>query len=305
MNRVVVSGAASFIGQHLCRNLLSRGIEVIGIDICKDKLYAVSRDERFIPIVADFSKYNRLVDYINYRDIDVFYHLAWNGVNTIAFRNAELQLSNSVFSVKALDAAIALKCKKFVFAGSYNEYESQTIFSMDEFQPRYTNIYGASKFAADLILCAKSRLEGIQYSSALLPMVYGEGLSAPNLVKVVLSNFAEGRPSELINGDNLYDLIYVEDVARAFYYIGERGKNMARYFVGHRKIDTFKNNITRARDLLSPHSELHFGEYHETQNLDYSLVDTEKLYNDTGFECRADFDETMRKTYKWIKNEAI
>lgn len=302
LKRVIVTGAAGFVGQYLCRDLLSRDIEVIGVDISKEKLNALSDDPRFIPVVADFSKYDSLHECIRYNDIDVFYHLAWNGANSAAFRNAELQLSNSIYSVKALDAAIALKCKKFVFAGSYYEYESQKLFSMDEFQPRYSNIYGASKFVTDLVLCKKSKLEGILYSSALLPAVYGEGLSSPTMVKVLLSNFAEGKPSKLVAGDNPYDLIYVGDVARAFFYIGERGKDMARYYVGHRMIDTFKENITRIRDLLSPNSELLFGEYHETQNLDYSLIDTEKLFNDTGFECKADFNTTIQRTYEWIKN---
>lgn len=302
MKRVIVTGATGFIGQHLCKDLLDRGIEVIGVDISKDRFDVFSSYPNFFPVVADFSMYDSLNKYIHYDNIDVFYHLAWNGVNTIAFRDAELQLSNAIYSVKALDAAIALKCKKFVFAGTYNEYETQTIFSMNEFEARYTNIYGASKYAADLILCAKAKIEGIEYSSGLLPMIYGEGLTAPNLVNVVLSNFSEGKPSKLVEGNNLYDLIYVGDVARAFYYIGEKGKDMSRYYVGHRIIETFKDNITRIRDLLSPDSELLFGEYKETQNLDYSLIDTDKLYNDTGFECKADFKETIQKTYEWIKN---
>lgn len=300
MKRVIVTGATGFIGQHLCKDLLNRDIEVIGVDINEDKLRAFSKYPNFIPVVADFRVYDKLSEYIKYDDIDVFYHLAWNGVNTIAFRDAVLQLQNSIYSIKALDAAIKLKCKKFVFAGTYNEYETQTIFAMDEFEARYTNLYGASKYAADMMLCAKAKIEGIEYSSGLLPMIYGEGLTAPNLVNVVLSNFAEGKPSKLVEGNNPYDLIYVGDVARAFYYIGEKGKDMARYYVGHRKIDTFKQNITKIRDLLSPDSELLFGEYKETQNLDYSLIDTDKLYNDTGFECKADFEQTIISTFEWL-----
>ena len=104
---VIVTGAAGFVGQYLCRDLLNRGIEVIGVDISREKLDAVSQDNRFIPIVADFSKYDSLHECIRYNDIDVFYHLAWNGANSVAFRNAELQLSNSIYSVKAFETAIA------------------------------------------------------------------------------------------------------------------------------------------------------------------------------------------------------
>lgn len=302
MKKVVVTGATGFIGSHLCEMLLKSNISVIGVDVSLDRLNRFEEYTNFRPVVADFSLYDNLADLIDDDSIDVFYHFAWNGVNTTAFRDGVLQLENSIYAIKALDDAIKLNCRKFVFAGTYNEYETVTISGVDHYPARYTNLYGASKLAADIMLRAKADLEGIGYCSGLIPMVYGEGLSAPNLVNVVLSNFITGEPSKLVEGNNLYDLIYVDDVARAFIAIGEKGIHMTRYYVGHRTINTFKENITRMRDVLSPNSELLFGEYHETQMLDYSLIDTEKLYMDTGFECVANFKSTMQSTYDWLKS---
>jgi len=36
--------------------------------------------------------------------------------------------------------------------------------------------------------------------------------------------------------------------------------------------------------------------------MDYSCVDLEQLYNDTGFECTSDFKETIKETFAWIKD---
>lgn len=37
------------------------------------------------------------------------------------------------------------------------------------------------------------------------------------------------------------------------------------------------------------------------QNIDYSMIDLEALYRDTGFECKSDFEESILKMVKWIK----
>ena len=56
------------------------------------------------------------------------------------------------------------------------------------------------------------------------------------------------------------------------------------------------------RDIIAPGVELKFGEYKDNQCIDYSKIDLDALYNDTGFECKADFTETMMRTAKWVKS---
>lgn len=301
MQKVIVTGAGGFIGRNICRLLLSQKVYVIGIDIREELMSEFEQDERFTPVVAGFELYSRLPEMILDKDIDVFFHFAWNGTFGLPFRDADLQLENAKNAVRALQAAIDLKCKKFVFAGTCNEYETQMIANLDSYSARYTNIYGASKFSADMILRAKAALEGIEYCSGLIAIVYGAGLNPSNMVHIIMSNFIDGKPTKLIEGNNKYDLIHVSDVVRAFMCIGKSGKHMTRYYVGHRDVKTFKEQITRMRDTVSPDSKLLFGEFHETQSLDYSCIDTEKLYQDTGFECSADFDRTMQDTFNWVK----
>ena len=301
MQKVIVTGAGGFIGRNLCRLLLSQKVHVIGIDIREELMSEFEQDDRFTSVVAGFDLYSCLSEMIVDKEIDVFYHFAWNGTFGLPFKDAELQLDNAKNAVRALQAAIDLKCKKFVFAGTCNEYETQMIANMDTYSARYTNIYGASKFSADIILRTKAALEGIEYCSGLIAIVYGAGLSSSNMVHIIMSNFIDGKPTKLIEGNNKYDLIHVSDVVRAFVCIGESGKHMTRYYVGHRDIKTFKEQITRIRDTVSPDSILLFGEFHESQSLDYSYIDTEKLFQDTGFECVADFDKTMQETFNWVK----
>ena len=56
------------------------------------------------------------------------------------------------------------------------------------------------------------------------------------------------------------------------------------------------------RDIIAPGVELKFGEYKDNQCIDYSKIDLDALYNDTGFECKANFEDTMKITSQWVKS---
>ena len=105
----------------------------------------------------------------------------------------------------------------------------------------------------------------------------------------------------MVEGKNIYDLVYIGDIVDAFIAIGERGKNQREYYVGHRKLKTFRELIIDIRNIIAPNVELKFGEYEDYQNIDYSMINLEALYNDTGFECKADFEKTIKDTAKWVK----
>ena len=124
------------------------------------------------------------------------------------------------------------------------------------------------------------------------------------LPNVLIKQLLQGKEPKLIEGNTSYDMIYINDIVEAFYRIGESGQNLKSYYVGHRQLRTFREIITEIRDILAPDIELKFGEYPDNMDIDYSLVDLEALYNDTGFECKADFRDSILKTAEWIKANA-
>lgn len=300
MNKVIVTGAGGFIGSHLVKNLLDKGIDVIGIDISSSTLEKFKTYKNFKFIKASFEDYNKLNDLIKDKDIDVFYHFAWSGVFGESFKNYELQLNNVKYACDALMASIKLGCKKFVFAGTINEFEIKKYMNQDIFEPRFTCLYASCKMNAEMICKTLSYNYGIDYNAGLIAMAYGEGNKSNMLANVVMKDFINGIKPTLIEGKNLYDMIYVKDIAEAFYEIGMNGKNMKSYYVGHRKVKIFREWINEIRDILAPDMKLTYGEYKDTLDMDYGLIDTEALYNDTGFECKHDFKESIKKTAIWL-----
>lgn len=196
-----------------------------------------------------------------------------------------------------------LNSKKFVFAGTYNEFEVKGFMDDITYEPRYTCLYASAKLVSELMCRTLACQNGISYNAGLVCMAYGENNYSEMLPNVVLRQLINGEEPRLIKGDNYYDLVYVDDVAAAFEAIGEKGMNHQSYYIGHRNLRTFKELLCDVRDMINPDIKLHFGAFPDTSSMDYSRIDLDALYRDTGFECRADFKESILKTAEWLKRQ--
>ena len=142
---------------------------------------------------------------------------------------------------------------------------------------------------------------GTEYLGTMIPMPYGEGNRSMQLFNVVVKTLLNNQSPKLIEGNNLYDMMYIKDIIDAFIAIAERGVSGRSYYIGHRKLKTFRKWIEEIRDIVNPTIELRFGEYKDPLNMDYSNVDLDLLYEDTGFEASADFLSTIQQTVEWMK----
>lgn len=304
MKKAIVTGSGGFIGGALTELLLKKGITVYGVDISEKLLERHSKNENFISVIADFTKYSELHEMIKADDIDVFYHFAWAGGFESSISNYRLQLDNAKACGDAITAAISLKCKKFVNAGTYNQYEIASILNSNSENLRLTCIYSSAKTAASII-CKTLAADKIEYCAGLIPMPYGENNRSMQLPNVLMLSLIRGISPKLIEGNNWYDMVYIEDIAKAFEAIGERGKNGSEYYIGHRIKRTFKDIVTEIRDIIAPEIELRFGEYKDHKVFDESLIDFDKLYVDTGYECMSDFGKTIKRTTEWLRSDPI
>ena len=302
MKKVIVSGATGFIGSYLVRELLEHGAQVWGIGTDASRLHAMDFTGNYIPVTADFRVYDSLDRYIKDHDIDVFFHMAWSGGFTTALKDYSLQFVNAKAACDALGSAVKIGCRKFVFAGTVNEIEINQFINSERFTPRSTCIYASVKVAADMISRTLAYQNHMDYCSALIPLPYGAGNSSRQLINTVIKNCMEGKPSKLIEGKNQYDIVHISDIVRALRLIGEKGRNMRSYYIGHRELKTFREIVCGIRDAINPNAELRFGEYEDSLNMDYSYTDLEALYRDTGFECSADFVQTIREQAEYLKS---
>jgi nucleoside-diphosphate-sugar epimerase len=210
MKSAVITGANGFIGKVLTKKLLEQNYIVYAIvtnvDDMKDFIHT-----NLYCIKAFYEDYEDLL-YKLPSNIEVFYHFAWQGVFGESFKDYNLQLKNVMYVGNAIMIAIKLGVKKFVLASTVNTLETKKYFSMQSFQPRYTNIYATSKLAAEMIGKTLAFNNKIEFNCGIIGMVYGENNYSRMIPNIVISNLIYGRETNLIDGDTPYDVIYVDDV---------------------------------------------------------------------------------------------
>ncbi len=301
MIKVVITGATGFIGGNLCKVLLGYGYEVYGIGRNKTKLDELSQNPQFHGINLDFDNYDSICKIIKSERIDYFIHAALSGVNGIDKKSYEIQLKNVMISCDVVKMAKKLGCKRFVFIGSVDEFE--TCFTPEQkfVKPNHSRIYGLSKFVAENIGKVLALDLNIEYVSALLSLTYGEGNKTNILPNMIIRNAESKTAMNLIKGDSYFDMIYIQDAVEAIVSIMTKGVNMESYFVGHEELKTFKEYVKEICEVLKTDIDLNFGTYKDFNSMvRYENIDRNKLKIDTGFECTISIEEGIRNTKNWL-----
>ena len=302
MENVIITGASGFIGKALTKKLLEEGNNVYAVVRKKEKLKGLLEYKNLIPVECELSQYKELSSLIPKDSYQSFFHFAWEGTFGESFKDYHMQLKNAAYAGDAINAAITLGCKKFILAGTIVELEVKRYINMDSCKPRISCIYGTSKLAAEMLCKTIAFNNGIEFNTAIIASVYGEGDYSRMIQNVLISSLNKGIPPRLIEGNNKYDWVYIEDAVNGIISIAEKGINQKTYYLGHRNLPTFKELVIALGEIVNPSVKLVFGTIKDETFTDYSLIDLDALYNDTGFECKANFRDSILKTAEWVKS---
>ena len=301
---ILITGANGFIGKSLTKAFLKRGDFVYAIVTNKDEMKDISCSNLFV-FELFFENYNRISELVN-KPIDLAYHFAWAGLCGESAQDVKLQVSNIVATSTLIENLAKLNTKKVVFASTMNTLELRSLIANPtKVAPRGVSIHVSSKMNADIIARTLCHKYGIQFNDGLIAMAYGENNKSKMIPNVIIYSLINKKEINLVEGNNLYDMIYISDIVNAFIAIGEKGKASQSYYIGHNDKRTFKDIICSIRDVLNKDQQLNFGVYKEDNNLDYSLIDRSLLTKDTGWKPEADFNESILNTAKWIKESGL
>ena len=235
------------------------------------------------------------------KKIDCFFHAAYRGVNGSKKRDYRVQIQNLEVACETVQQAVMMGCAKYVFVGSVDEYEISNMPDSPFVKPTHSRIYAATKFSSEIIGKTIAYESQLDYLSVLLSLTYGEGNETNILPNVLIRNCKENVPTNLITGENYFDLIYIDEAVNGILAVAEKGKVFESYFIGHHNLRTFKEIVLEISEIIGYTSELNFGKYPDPSfSLDYSLVDREKLTRDTGYNCDYNFTDSIKRTQKWL-----
>lgn len=305
MRKVIVTGANGFIGSNLLKILVDNGVKVYAI--IKDEKESIEniRNLKNIEIkYCELSKICELPSIIEDRDIDACIHLAWAGSFGDARADYELQLQNVKYTLDVVNVLKEMNIKRFVGAGTLAEKDVLNYHPTDGATPNAVSIYGIGKISAHFMSKAECSKLGIEHIWCYLSNTYGIGNTTNNFVNMASKKMLKGERAAFTAGEQTYDFVYITDTVRAIYSVADKGKKNTAYYLGSTKQRKLKEYIKIIRDTINPNIELYLGEIPFNGNpLSEDAYDTTKLVNDTGYTPDIPFEEGIKLTIDWLKEQ--
>ncbi len=304
--RAVVTGANGFVGSALCRKIVEHGDEVIAIVRSEHSDLSRIHDLKNCKIIfCEMSEYTLLPEKLSGESVDVFYHMAWTGSAGPMRGDEKIQIRNVSNSCEAIYAAKKMGCKRFVLAGSIMEFEIQKLMATHR-NVGINTLYSTAKHTADYMMRTLADSMEISFVTGIISNIYGPGEKSPRLVNTTIRKLLKGEHCSFSPGEQIYDFIYIDDAAEAFYQLKNDRLPGKYYYIGTESPKPLKEFLMELRDVVSPESELGLGDIKfDGVTLEYTEFDVHGLYKDTKFVRKTSFSEGIRRTADWIESEEL
>ncbi len=293
MKKAIVTGSTGLLGMAVSKHLASMNIEVLSVG--RKQLTESEIKKKFgnkityisLPM-ENICNLNKTISKKKWEPGNdcVFYNFAWSGVNSLTDGTLQDQLNNAIYAEKAVKASKQIGCVKFVNSGTMEETFAEQHLKDKKNTPlssSQTN-YTIAKLAARDICKISSYLEKIDYVHTRLSMPLVPDLSIGTYVAKTLKNILKGKNFEPPTNNRLFDIIFVDDVAQAYYLIGNYGKNKANYFIGTSEPITLNEYFYHLKNMTAGEKV----KFEEVQSSDLNFFSIEELQNDTGFKPSTD-----------------
>lgn len=316
----LVTGAAGFIGFHVCNSLLDKGVEVIGVDNVNDYYDPALKEARLSLLtarpgfhfyradIADRAAMESLAG--RHPGIKRIVHLAaqagvrYSLVNPYAYSH-----SNIDGQVVMLELARNLKqCDHFVYASSSSVYgaNKKLPFSVEDRVDNPVSLYAATKKACELMSHSYSHLYGMPTTGLRFFTVYGPwgrpDMSAFLFVKAIL----DGKPIRVFNhGDMSRDFTYIDDIVNGVIAVTDNpptgeGVPYRVYNIGNHRSEPLMRFIAVVEQALGIKAEINF-EPMQAGDVKETFADIEPIRREFGFEPKTSIDEGIPRFVEWYR----
>ncbi|TWU58937.1 dTDP-glucose 4,6-dehydratase [Rubripirellula tenax] len=225
MTTYLVTGAAGFIGFHLSRRLLDRGVNVVGldnvndyysVDLKRDRLKRLQSDPRFTLVEANLADQSAIDQTFAKYDFDRVIHLAAQAGVRYSLENPRAYTeSNIVGFLNILEACRHAKTPHLTYASSSSVYGggTQMPFATSMRVDHPLSLYAATKKSNELMAHTYSHLYGLPTTGLRFFTVYGPWGRPDMALFLFTKAIIEGRPIDVFNeGKMRRDFTYIDDI---------------------------------------------------------------------------------------------
>lgn len=290
------------IGAALIKECIEKGIEVYAvIRASSGKKMRLPESEKLHMADCSLEELEALPQKITEK-CDTFYHIAWGNTGENRNSSTELQSRNIAYTLAAVKTAHALGCRRFIGAGSQAEYGPMDVDKISPDSPvNPTTPYGAAKLASGQLARMLCKELGMECIWPRIFSVYGIYEKETTMVASGLRKMLAGEKTSFTPALQRWDYLFSADAGRAYYLIGEKGKDGAVYCVGSGKAALLKDYIEIMAELTGA-EETGIGARPYPEGAVMNLcADISSLTADTGFVPEYTFREGIRETITWLK----
>jgi len=306
----LVTGAAGFIGSHLCLRLLEAGYHVIGLDCFTDFYPRWIKEGNLGPLLKN-GNFQFLAEDILEADLasilrktDAVFHLAAQaGVRTSWGEHFSVYIQNNVLATqKLLEAARARSLQKFIYASSSSVYGLTPTLPMSEMNLlRPLSPYGVTKLAAEQLCFLYYKNYGVPAVSLRFFTVYGPGQRPDMAFHKFFKSIAENKPITIFgDGKQTRDFTYIDDIITASQAALLQGRTGETYNVGGGHREKLEDIFPLLEEICQKKVEIRLAEVQKGDVL-HTLADIEKAKEDLRYSPRAVLREGLRKEWDWIR----
>lgn len=296
--KVLITGAAGFVGKHLIQELIANGHQPLAVDIHTD--YDIPGIRKY---KSDILDRKTLTDIVLETMPDACIHLAGIAFVPAADKNPEIMLSINVLGTLNILNALARNCSQcrtlVISTGHVYGMPPPDKIITEEDVLRPVSLYAITKAASDSAALGFTENNRLPVMTARPNNHTGPGQSpnfvVPGFVKQA-KEIAAGKIKPEIhvgNLDSIRDFTDVRDVVRAYRLLIEKGIPGNAYNIASNNITSIGNVLNEICDMMNinPEKIIDPEKYRETDNSPVLSID--KIKTHTGWEPHYTLSETL------------
>ncbi|WP_185970267.1 MULTISPECIES: NAD-dependent epimerase/dehydratase family protein [unclassified Mesorhizobium] len=317
---VLVTGAAGFIGSHVCHHLLNRGEAVVGVDNMNDYYDLALKEGRLARLKPhngfsfhqlDIAEPGALADALAGQGIVKVVHLAAQAGVRHSLDNPRLYVrSNVVGHLEVLEFCRAtVGFEHLVYASSSSVYggNRKVPFAETDQVDRPVSLYAATKKADELMSHTYAHLFGLPQTGLRFFTVYGPWGRPDMAYWLFTQAMLEGKPIRVFNDGEMWrDFTYIDDVVRAIVAVLDKPPVEVPpcriYNVGNNRPERLYDFIATLERLLGVKA-IRNNEPMQTSDVEQTYADMTALERDFGFRPSVSIEDGLKKFVDWYRSE--